>query len=284
MLLLNITQKIKLISKFTVFAVFLLFVSTITLHANTLRIISLAPIATENIYLLGFENQTIGITLYCPHGKTNKEVIGTLLESNLEKIVSLKPDIVFASKEGNKKATVEKLRNLGVKVVVLNEVTNFDGICSNLMTVAKALNKEEYANEIINNAKIELNKIKNSDYMQTVFIEIGSSPLITSGKNTFINDIINYAGAKNIFGLSNTRYPSISSEDVIVANPDIVIVLLMDSNDNYRKKYWLNFKNLKAAKNNAIYCINPEIIANPTPLSFISAVKAIKNLINEIKH
>jgi len=167
---------------------------------------------------------------------------------------------------------------------VLNEVTNFDGICSNLMTVAKTLNKEEYANEIIKTAKTELNKTKNNGYKQTVFIEIGASPLITSGKNTFINDIINYAGAKNIFDSSNTRYPSISSEDVIVANPDVIIILLMDSSDNYRKKYWLNLKNLKAAKNNAVYCINPEIIANPTPLSFISAVKEVKRLINEAKN
>jgi len=280
MLLLNLLPKTSVIFKLAVFASILLLLTTLNLCANTLRIISLAPIATENIYLLGFENQTIGITLYCPQGKSPKEVIGTLLEPNLEKVVSLKPDIIFASKEGNKKATVEKLRDLGLKVVVLNEVTNFDGICSNLMTVAKALNKEEYAKDIINTAKAELGKLKNSSYKQTVFMEIGSSPLITSGKNTFINDIINYAGAKNIFGSSNTRYPSISAEEVVLANPDVIIILLMDSNNNYRKNYWLNFANLKAAKNDAVYCINPEIIANPTPLSFINAVKEVKKLID----
>jgi len=278
---LNLLLKNSIFFKLTAFAGLLLLSTTVNLCAkNPLRIVSLAPIATENIYLLGFEEQTIGITLYCPQGKSPKEVIGTLLEPNLEKVVSLKPDIVFTSKEGNKKATVEKLRDLGLKVVVLDKVTDFDGICSNLMTVAKALNKEEYAKNIINTAKAELGKLKNSDYKQTVFMEIGSSPLITSGKNTFINDIVNYAGAKNIFSSSNTRYPSINPEEVVLVNPDIIIILLMDSKDNYRKNYWLNFKNLKAAKNNSVYCINPEIIANPTPLSFINAVKEIKKLVD----
>lgn len=278
--MLSIKYMLKIL--FSTTATFLLLFSALNLHANTLRIVSLAPIATENIYLLGFDSQTVGITLYCPKGKTSKEIIGTLLEPNLEKIISLKPNLVFASKEGNKKASVEKLKNLGINVVVLGEVSNFDGICSNLMTVAKALNKELYAQNIINSAKTELSKLKSNTNGKSVFIEIGSSPLITCGKNTFINDIINYAGAKNIFALPNTRYPSMSSEEVIVLNPDVIIVLLMDSSYN-RKNYWLSFKNLKAAKNNAVYCINPELVANPTPISFISAVNEIKNLTNGVK-
>ena len=68
------------------------------------RIISLAPSLTENVYLLGCADKLVGVTTYCefPAEAKSKEKVGNLLEPNIEKIITLKPDLVLATKEGNK--------------------------------------------------------------------------------------------------------------------------------------------------------------------------------------
>ncbi|MDR0485304.1 MAG: helical backbone metal receptor, partial [Elusimicrobiota bacterium] len=82
------------------------------------RIISLAPAAAKSLYQLGLDEEIVGITIYCPKGKSKKEIVGTLIEPDLEKIVSLKPDLIVASKEGNTKGFIEKLRLLKFNVFV----------------------------------------------------------------------------------------------------------------------------------------------------------------------
>ena len=77
------------------------------------RIISLIPSVTRSLYLLGLQDEIAAVTIFCPPEAKDKEKIGTILEPDIEKIVSLKPDIVIASKEGNRQVTVEKLRSIG---------------------------------------------------------------------------------------------------------------------------------------------------------------------------
>ena len=98
-----------------IFALFLLFSASYA-YADYNRIVSLAPSATASLYELGIDAEIAGVTVYCSGGKTKKEIVGTLLEPDFEKIISLKPDLIIASKEGNSKAAVEKLMRLGLNV------------------------------------------------------------------------------------------------------------------------------------------------------------------------
>ena len=81
----------------------LIFLLSSNLFAEYKRIISLAPSATESLYELGLYDNVIANTVYCSDGIVKKEKIGTVTEPNIEKIISLNPDLIVATKEGNYK-------------------------------------------------------------------------------------------------------------------------------------------------------------------------------------
>ena len=141
-------EKVKCFKKLLMFLL-IIFLFQCNLVAEYKRIISLAPSVTESLYELGMDEQIIANTTFCSDGKIKKEKIGTFTEPNIEKIISLKPDLIIATKEGNNKAVVEKLIRLKLPVYVMETVAKFEDICNNFQSLADFLGKTETANKIV---------------------------------------------------------------------------------------------------------------------------------------
>lgn len=143
------------------FIILLLCISAITFAGNfPERIISLGPVITEELFLLGVGDRVIGNTIYCinpPEAKT-KEKIGTVIEINIEKILSLKPDLVLATNLTDQKA-VKKLKTLGIRVESFSYPENFNRICLDFLKLGKLVGKEKKAKEIIKKSKIDIKNI-----------------------------------------------------------------------------------------------------------------------------
>jgi iron complex transport system substrate-binding protein len=247
-------------------------------YADYKTIVSLAPSVTESLYELGLDNEVAGITFFCPKGKSKKEVIGTLLEPDLEKIVSLKPDLIISTKEGNSKAAVEKIQRLGFDVYVMETAGNFKEICENFKRLAEKVGKEKTAGELIAKAEAEVQNI----YAQTsflpkesVFWEVGAKPLYTAGKHSFVNDYNFYTATLNIYEDIDMRYPPVSIEDVIERNPDIIILVDMGDISKDEIKNWNKYGMVTAVRNKRVYMIDANDIFTPTPLTFARGVKII---------
>jgi iron complex transport system substrate-binding protein len=250
------------------------------------RIISLAPSITENIHLLDADDSLIAITQHCASYGKPKEKIGALWNPNIETIVSLQPDLVIATKDGNKKSDVEKLQKLGIKVLILELDNNFDAICSNFLTLGKAFGKGKKAESIITQTHKELNilytKSKQSKPIK-IFWEIGSNPLFTVGIKSFFEDINKYTNTINPFGEIQQRYFETNAEEVLKRNPDVVIIAEMGNNAKIQQDYWKKFADIEAVKKNRIYVIKNTDIFIPTPISFLESVKTINALVKELK-
>ncbi len=256
------------------FLILVLFLVSYT-SAEPLRIVSLGPYVTENLHLLGVDDQIIGLTIHDREEiKKGKEIIGTLLEPNIEKIVSLEPDIVIGSKEGNRAEHIEKLKKLGIKTLTLDQLYTFEDICKNFITLGKTLNCQDKAEKIIEDLKKRLKNIEKLTGKQKqkkkVFFILGFKPLFTTGKNTYINEAIQDAGGMNIFGNINKKWFSVSIEDVIRKNPDVIIFLTMEEEQTL---LWERLKDAEAVKNKKIFSIEPTVIGSPTPLSFVETVE-----------
>ncbi|MCM8764596.1 MAG: helical backbone metal receptor [Candidatus Omnitrophica bacterium] len=252
-----------------------------TTERNFSRIVSLGPYITENLLLLGIKDEIIGVTI---HEKTEikkgKEIIGTLLDPNLETIIKLQPDIVIASKEGNRRQTVEKLLGLGIKVKVLDEVANYENLKNNFLTLAEIFGKQDVAKKIIDDVDSELAKYRQKRFVRKkkIFWQIGTRPLFTAGSNTYFNEISFYAGGANIFDNIKTKYITVSTEEVIKRNPDVIIVIGMGE-DQYAMKFWNSFQNVKAVKKNQIFRVDDYDFCSPTPLSFLRSIKTISEFL-----
>ncbi len=237
----------------------------IMMPAKPVRILSLTPATTEILYLLGLEKNIIGVTNDCnyPPDAAKKNKVGKFGSIDLEKIVSLKPDIIFATSDMNKQLDV--LKNYTIPVIALN-TPSLISVIKNVELVGKlthtekqsALLKEQYSKRIKNVSE----KAKKSNH-PNIFYCIWHDPLITAGKNSFIGNMIDILGAKNIAEDINSSYARYSTESLIAKNPDYIIIPKTTfKNINFNLIPW---SRLKAVKNKKVFVVNEDTYLRPAP-------------------
>lgn len=243
------------------------------------RIVSLVPSITQAIILLDANDQLVGITSFCPKvGNKNVEIVASAIDANVEKIVSLKPDVVFTSSL-TKIQTIESFKKLGIRVVNLDYPTSYDDICNQFAEIAKVVGKEPFAAKILEEQKERLNMLKSKitgNDQPTVFLEIGAKPLFTVVPNTFMHDLIVYSGGKNIAG--NLTKGSVTRELVLVRDPDYLFIVTMGLVSQEELKIWNQYKNLKAVRNKHVFLLDPEKACTPTPVNFVDTVEEMIRL------
>lgn len=248
------------------------------------RIITLAPSLTETIYSLGLEKKLVGNTIYCdyPEDAKRKEKVGDLLNVDFEKIVALKPDIIFITVEGNTKETYNKLKELGLKVYVSNP-RNIESIKRNYLNVAEIFGKKEFAenqirqwDSVLTNISKKLVNIERKSAMYIVELK----PIMLAGKNTFINEYMNLCGLKNIADDASLNYPVFSREEILKRNPDY-IVIPEGRNSTLEKilKIYPEWRNLNAIKNNKIIAVDRNNFSRPGP-RYIEAINELFTLLH----
>lgn len=193
------------------------------------RVVSCSPACTEIIYSLGQESKLVGRTNYCnyPEAAASIESIGDINAPDIEKIVSLNPDVVVADSIFPKEA-YDKLTGLGVTVVILNEETQVDGVYTKIENMGKILGATEEAALVIEGMKTKIANVqealKDVQNHPSVYyvVGFGDSGDWTATGETFINNIIELAGAENA-AKSATGW-MYNAEDLISQDPNIIIL------------------------------------------------------------
>ena len=260
-----------------------LFLST-AFTADYKRIVSLAPSITRSLYELGLDAEIVGISMHCPKGKYPKTIIGTLLEPDIERIIALKPDLIIATKEGNSRELLLKLMKLKFNTYVMETNSDFEEMCSNFYLLAQKLNRQDIGRKIVEQAKAAVEKsysLRKDKNIQTMFWEVGTNPLYTAGKQSFLNDYNRYTRTKNIYeNVINARYSPVIIEDVLSRNPDIIVIVDMDANDASVES-WNKYANIKAVKNKRVYMLKADDLFSPTPTNFADTVKQLNKIIRD---
>jgi len=264
------------------FAILLLSGSSFSKEGYPQRIISLSPAIAEELYILGVEDKLVGCTVYCqkPPEARNKEKIGTGIEVNLEKVISLKPDLVLAISLTSPKVK-EKLKNLGIKVIAFSTPKDFEGICKQFLELGKLVGKEKEAEDVVKNAEDRLvlirKKVKGL-YKPKVLIQVGARPLFVATGRYFINDYIELGGGINI--AKDAKEGIYSREQALKADPDIIIIVTMGIVGEEEKEMWEKYKTLNATKNGRIFIVDSYNFCNPTPVSFMETLEEIVGIIH----
>ena len=260
-----------------------LFLST-AFTADYKRIVSLAPSITRSLYELGLDAEIVGISMHCPKGKYPKTIIGTLLEPDIERIIALKPDLIIATKEGNSRELLLKLMKLKFNTYVMETNSDFEEMCSNFYLLAQKLNRQDIGRKIVERAKAAVENsyaLRKDKNIQTMFWEVGTNPLYTAGKQSFLNDYNRYTRTKNIYeNVINARYSPVIIEDVLSRNPDIIVIVDMDANDASVES-WNKYANIKAVKNKRVYMLKADDLFSPTPTNFADTVKQLNKIIRD---
>lgn len=198
---------------------------TITINFPPKRIVSLVPSQTELLYDLGLENELIGITRFCIHPKEifdTKTKVGGTKNYSLDKIRALKPDLIIANKEENHKESLEALAR--EFPVWISDIFNLSDSIKMIIDIGKICNKEEKAKQIATKIQQNFSELKLSKSTQKAVYLIWKEPFMTVNKNTFIDDMMKYAGFENVFSEEESRYPEISLEQIQTRKPDYILL------------------------------------------------------------
>ena len=202
----------------------------ITLEAPPEKIVSLIPSNTEILFGLGLNNEIVGVTDnddYPPEA-TKKDKVGGM-DYNIEQIIALTPDIVFAHASGMSysKGAIEQLEAAGVKVFVVADAKNFNETYTTIEQLGRATGKLEEAKKMVANMKAKVEEVETKlkgVEPKKVFVESSDEPQIyTAGKGTFMNEMLEMIHAENVAADVNDWYP-IEAEQIIAKNPDVIVV------------------------------------------------------------
>ncbi len=246
------------------------------------RVITLAPSLTEMIYELEVEDKLVGNTNYCnyPGAANNVEKIGDLLTVNFEKIVSLKPDLIIISVEGNNKSTYDKLIQLGMKVFISNP-RNYEGIKNTFYNMGKIFNKTDRVEKIKKNWDERVNAVKSNiaDTQFEIMFLVALKPIMLAGDNTFINEFIEFSNCKNIAEGIKINYPIFNREEVIKIDPEFIFYAAKEKEVAKEiKTAYAEWKDLSAIKNDNIIIVDPDLFLRPGP-RFVDALEVFSKSI-----
>jgi iron complex transport system substrate-binding protein len=243
---------------------------SITIRANPQRIISLAPNITEILFALGLGDRVAAVTSYCdfPEEAKTKEKIGDTLHPNLERIIGLKPDLVLATTASQVEDLMRKLDQLAVPVYVTDPRTVRDTV-SSIRKIGEATGASARAAEIADEMERRISavemRVKGLPAPRVLYV-LQTGPLITAGRNTFINDMIRIAGGQSISGDETADYPQFSRETVIARAPEVIIAPSSHGKEYVRvEDLRRDFPTTPAARSNRIVTVNPDWVDRPGP-------------------
>jgi iron complex transport system substrate-binding protein len=228
------------------------------------RIISLAPNTTEILFAIGLGDRVVGVTSFCDYPKeaTKKSKIGGMSNPSLEAVVSLKPDIVVMTTDGNQKEFEERLRSLKIKTYVF-KVRRLSELPQGIRDIGLALGVRERANALASEIETTVNKLRNSPpptKKNKVLFIIWPEPLIVAGRGTAIDDTITLLGYENIASKAKVPYPKYSIEEIIHQAPDLIFIGKGHANmEEVSKGLLRRIARVPAVKNRAVFYIGDSL-------------------------
>lgn len=243
---------------------------SVTLNKPAQRIISLAPHATELLFQAGAGHMIIAVSDYSDYPEAAKKIIsiGSILATDLERLIALKPDLVVVWGTGNAKLLATKLRSHHVTVFE-SEPQDFETIASSLERLAHLAGTDATGKIAANNFRERLNsltkkyQLKDTEKPLSVFYQIWGKPLMTLNDQHLVSSAIRLCGGKNIFGTLKEISPTVSTEAVLAANPQVIITSSGEQQDSLLD--WRHFPHINAVKKANLFTIKGDLLNRSGP-------------------
>ncbi len=252
------------------------------------RIVSLAPSITECLFSIGCGDRVVGVTLFSDYPPQVKKLprVGSYIQPNIEKILALRPDLCLATKDGNPRSLVMKLKEVGVDVFVVDP-RDIDSLFDTMLVLGRLTGCYIKALEVVNRLKKQVKEVEKRSRTffrhPRVFFQIGVDPMVTVGSHTLIDNLITLAGGINIFS-GRFSYPRVSVEQVIARQPDIIVITSMvNSRPNLQrlKEFWFQYGEIPAVKKGNIFVVNSDYFNRPSPRA-VEGLRILSKLFEKV--
>ncbi len=199
----------------------------VTLQKPAQRVIAMAPHVTELLYAAGGGAQVVGATDYSDYPEAAKKLprVGSNREIDMERVLSLKPDLIVVWQHGNSERQIDQLRALGIPLFH-SEPKKLADIPGSVERMGKLLGTEAIANGVANDLRKQLATLKTKYANRPVvraFYQVWSKPLYTLNGAHIVSDALRLCGAENIFADMKITAPVVGIEAVLQQDPEVLI-------------------------------------------------------------
>jgi iron complex transport system substrate-binding protein len=242
--------------------------------AKAKRIVSTAPSITESLFALGLGDEVVGVSNYChyPPEANTRTRVGQLLNPDVETIISLHPDLVIVEQIPNH--LQEKLERVHIRSISVAHNTVEDVLQSDEM-IARAAGVPNAALRLNSRVKHDLNDVraKTASFprWKAVFV-VGHSPgklsgFFVSGKHTYLSELLEIAGATNVFDDAKQLYPQVSMEEILARDPDVIVEMVEDTPGKKADalRLWNNEPHLRAVRTHRVFEVPSDLFVVPSP-------------------
>jgi iron complex transport system substrate-binding protein len=270
---------------------------TLTLVRPIARVISLAPSLTELLYEAGAGEHLVGTVDYSDYPPPARKVprIGSNQILDVERIATLKPDLVLVWFHGNATREVDQLAALSVPMFYL-EPHRIQDIPFALERIGQLMGTRNTAQAAAKRFRTRYASLQSRYADRTpvrVFYQIEANPLLTINDHQIISDAIRLCGGRNVFGKESMLVPQLSTESVVAANPDIILTSRWSTNgedsggavrspEDRSLKMWAPFSSMKAVKTGQLWLIPGDSISRHGP-RILEGVQAICTALDEAR-
>lgn len=254
-------------------------------------IVSMIPSNTEIAYELGLGDKMVGVSDFDNYPKETAEVekIGGQ-EFNVEKIISLNPDVVLAHESGVAvgEAGLQQVRDAGIPVYVVQEATSFDEVYETISIIGQATGATEEAETLVSDMEAEVAEVKEQasavEEPKSVFVEVGSTPdIYTTGSGTFIDEMLDIINAENI-AADQEGWVSMDPEAIVDANPEVIIstegAYVPDAVEKIKARS--GFAEVAAVKEEEVYNVDSDQVTRSGPRLTAGLMELAKTVYPEV--
>lgn len=188
------------------------------------RIISCVPSLTELLFDLSLQNEVVGRTKFCIHPSEKVKFVekcGGTKNLQIEKIINLQPDLIICAKEENEREQIESLKNHFQ--VYTTDIKNIPDNIEAVLHIGLLTGKTNESQELMHSIKANFLDVPKPNPTKTCVYLIWHKPIMTVGGDSFINEMLRYAGFRNLMD-NQKRYPTISEKELLKLNPQYVLL------------------------------------------------------------
>lgn len=237
------------------------------------RVIALSAADCDIIYALGAMELLVGRGEYCDYPPEVLDIpaVQSGAQTNIEQIIALEPDVLFMSSMAQSEEQVAALENAGITTVV-SDADNIEEVYTSIKLIGAVLGRDAEAEALVSSMKGQLDELRllsAGDGTETVYFEV--SPLEwglwTAGSDTFMNEVAELLGLKNIFA-DLEGWAEVSQEQVIERNPDYIVTITMyfDGGELPEEEILsrVGWENITAVKNRAVLRMQNNELSRPS--------------------
>lgn len=240
---------------------------TITLDQPARRIVSLAPHATELIFAAGGGDRIVGTVAYSDYPEAALKIprVGDHHQIDLERVVALKPDLLVVWLHGSSERQLDSLHKLGIPFF-FSEPKKLADIPDSIARLGKLMGTEQQADQVAAAERVRLAelaaKYRDRPPVRT-FYQVWGKPVYTLNGKHIISDVLHLCGGVNVFADLAVTAPSVSTEAVLLANPEAMIT--GDRKTTAGLEIWKQYPDLLAVKNGNLFSIDADLLNRAGP-------------------